>query len=733
MTQANAAAPATTAVASRPRIFYGWWIVLGAIVALFVSAGSQGSVSGVFLRPMSEDLGWTRAQFTIATSLGTGVSGLIGFFIGGYVDRVGARPLMVVGVTIVGGTLLAISRVEELWQFIVLRGLIFTIGFVLIGNLVVNVTVSKWFVERRGWAISMASLGFSAASITMPLVMIPVVDTLGWRDGWVVMGVASWVLVYPVALIMRRQPEDYGLLPDGKIEGDPADARAVEIARREYANSRTRGEAVRTFAMWLLVLAFGFAMVGLISLIFHSIPFLTDNGYTRREAALIVAAQGGSAVVSKFAWGWAMQHFPARGLAAISFLMSGGAVLVMVPIAATGSLELMFAAFVVWGWGIGGMIPLSEFIWAQFFGRRHLGAVRSAGMPVMIIFSASGPFFAGAYYDALGSYDGALITFASLWFVAAGLIMLARQPKPKVAAPSAPAPGETPAAAMQAAASIEDGAAGPAERAAEPVAAVPARSAAGAPADPVARAASLRLPPPPSPAKTPITNAEPAPDAPPPEPLEVTAMEDAGQQTAGIAEAVPRRPSTQRPRDYMSDDDGSQPLRDYMRQQLDVPRETPTNGSAPASQPEPEPEPQPASELEPAPQPESRPGASVADTEAAEAAGPAEPVAEPSRDDVADEGAPMPEQPQPPEPSPAPGRGGYGPPSWQPAQPALPDGGPGAERSVNLGEATRAIQRRLPNALTYYRRDGVATAVWAGVATSVAVTAAVWLLTRNSK
>ena len=730
MTQANAAATATTAVASRPLIFYGWWIVLGAIVALFVSAGTQGSVSGVFLRPMSEDLGWTRAQFTIATSLGTGVSGLIGFFIGGYVDRVGARPLMVVGVTIVGGSLLAISRIEELWQFIVLRGLIFTIGFVLIGNLVVNVTVSKWFVERRGWAISMASLGFSLASITMPLVMIPVVDTLGWRDGWVVMGVASWVLVYPVALIMRRQPEDYGLLPDGKIEGDPADARAVEIARQDYANSRTRGEAVRTFAMWLLVLAFGFAMVGLISLIFHSIPFLTDNGYTRGEAALIVSAQGGSAIVSKFAWGWAMQHFPARGLAAISFLMSGGAVLVMVPIAATGSLELMFAAFIVWGWGIGGMIPLSEFIWAQFFGRRYLGAVRSAGMPVMIIFSASGPFFAGWYYDALGSYDGALITFGALWFVAAALVMMARQPKPKAAAPSAPVPGETPAVAMQAAASVEDGAAGPAERAAEPVA-VAARSAAGAPADPVARAASLRLPPPPSPATTPITEDEPAPDAPPPEPLEVTAMEDTGQQTAGVAEAVPRRPSTPRPRDYMSDDDGSQPLRDYMRQQLDVPRETPTNGSAPASQPEPTPEPEP----EPPPPP-PEPVAGVGDTEAAEAAEPAEAVAEQPRDEAADEGAPMPEQPQPPEPPPAPGRGGYGPPSWQPAQAAqaaLPDGGREAERSVNLGEATRAIQRRLPNALSYYRRDGVATAVWAGVATSVAVTAAVWLLTRDSK
>ena len=440
---------------ARPRVFYGWWIVLGAVVAQFVAVGMQSSVGGVFLRPMSEDLGWTRAQFTIATSVGTGVSGLIGFFVGGYVDRIGARPLMVVGATIVGGALMAISRVEELWQFVLLRGLVFTVGFVLIGNLVVNVTVSKWFVERRGWAISMASLGVSAAGIAMPVVMVRVVDSLGWRDAWMVMGVAAWVLVYPVALIMRRQPEDHGLLPDGKLAGVAEDAKAVEAARLDYVNSYTRGQAVRTPAMWLLVVAFGFALVGLISLLFHSIPFLTDSGFSRGQASLMVGSQGAAALLSKFWWGWLMQRMHPRGLAALSFVLSGGAVLAMVPIAHSGSLPLMFAAFVIWGWGIGGMIPLSEFIWASFFGRRHLGAVRSAAMPVTILFSAGGPFVFGLWFDLVGSYDGALTTVAALWMIGAVVVLLARQPAPKAATPlgaSAPpsaAPPPAPAAVQR--------------------------------------------------------------------------------------------------------------------------------------------------------------------------------------------------------------------------------------------------------------------------------------------
>lgn len=440
----RSASAATARSAARPRLFYGWWIVLGAIVAQFVAVGLQSQAAGVFLTPMTEELGWTRAEFTIATSVGTAVSGVIGFFVGGYVDRFGARPLMLIGITVVAISLLAVSRVEELWQFIVLRGLIFTVGFVLIGNLVVNVTVAKWFVERRGWAISMAALGVSGSSVAVPVLLVWLVGLVGWRDAWVVMGVGACVLVYPVALLMRRQPEDYGLLPDGKVEGSAADAPALERARLDYANSYTRAEAVRTWAMWLLVIAFGLAVIGLISLLFHTIPFLTDYGFTRTQASLMAATQGVTALTSKFAWGWAMQRYHPRRLSALAFLISGVAVLMMVPVAHAGSLPLMTLVFAAWGCGIGGNVPLSEYIWASFFGRRYLGSVRSAAMPATILFSASGPFLAGLYFDLVGSYDGALITFASLWAIAAVLVMLAPQPAPKTpaspVAPPAPAP-----------------------------------------------------------------------------------------------------------------------------------------------------------------------------------------------------------------------------------------------------------------------------------------------------
>ena len=429
--------------ARRPRVFFGWWIVGGAIIAQFVAFGLQAHVAGVFLGPMTEELGWTRSEYTSAASLGTVLMGVLAFLVGSSVDRRGARALMVLGATVLGATLLAFSRIEELWEYLLLRGVLFTVGNVLIGNLVVNVTISKWFVERRGRAISLASLGVSASSIVVAPVMTRVVDSIGWRDGWLVLGLATWALVYPVSLVMKRRPEDSGRLPDGWTEADALTERgraALEAADRAAARaasrSLTRSQALQTRTMWLLIVAFGLAGVGLISLFFHFIPFLTDAGYTRGHASLLVATQGVAALLSRFAWGGAMRRMSPRGLAAVSFVISGAAAAGFVAVSQTGALLPMYALFFFWGWGVGGLIPLSESIWASYLGRPRLQAVRGVGVPSAVVFTAlleaGGLYFAAAYYDALGSYDGAILTFAALWLVAAVLVLSARRPAVRV-------------------------------------------------------------------------------------------------------------------------------------------------------------------------------------------------------------------------------------------------------------------------------------------------------------
>lgn len=426
----------TSPARERSGIFWGWWIVLGAVVGQFVGMGVGGSISGVFLRPVTEDLDWTTAEFTLGASAALLVAGLANFVIGPLVDRYGARPLMLVSACIYAGSFLALSRVDALWQFILLWMLAGGIGFSLVGSLVVNVTLAKWFVVRRGWAVALGSSGISLAGLIMPVVMTRVVDSVGWRDAYVFLAVFVFAIVVPIALFMRRRPEDYGMLPDGTKsdvgQRDERSRRDVEQQRSDAANSYTRREAIRTSAIWLLIAGYALHTMAILAVLVHAIPFMTDSGFTRTEAALVIALNGGANLCSKFVWGYLLQHLHVRYLCATSLSACATGVALMLVSAYTGSLALMFVAFLCWGFGFGGTIPLSEFIWAKYFGRVHIGAVRGASVPYITIFQALGPIVGGLYFDFVGSYAGVFAVFIAAHLIGAVAIFASREPPTKV-------------------------------------------------------------------------------------------------------------------------------------------------------------------------------------------------------------------------------------------------------------------------------------------------------------
>ena len=423
-----------------PRVFWGWWIFTGAVITQFVTIGFAAQVTGVFLVPMTEELGWSRSEFVLAASIGFGIGGISGFFIGPLIDRYGARPIMLVGGTLGGLSLIAVSQIDTLWQFIVVRGAMSQLGLFMVGPFVVNATLSKWFVVNRGRVIALASIGPSLGGIIPPLALTPIVDTYGWEAGWVVMGIATLLLVYPCAIVMRRQPEDYGILPDGKTgyeEPTEEERRQMEMVRRDFMSSYTRGEAVRTPALWLVAVGFALGVAVVASIYAHVIPFMTDTGYTRPQAAFVFAAQGFVALLSKFFWAWIMQKRSPRGLSVLSMAMMGASVALM-PFAAETSLVGLLVVFSIFGFGVGGMFPLFDFVWAWYFGRRYIASVRSTGLPISVVIAVTGPILTGLYHDAVGNYIGAFFALAVVIAAGAALILVSR--RPPVKQPIAPRP-----------------------------------------------------------------------------------------------------------------------------------------------------------------------------------------------------------------------------------------------------------------------------------------------------
>ncbi len=432
--------PGSATTAARPRFYYGWWIVLGAMLAQFAAVGGGLQVAGVFLRPVTEELDWTSGQYALAGSIAFGVGGLMGFVIGPLIDRIGARPLMLVGGIAYGLALLATSRVNAPWQFILCQTVAGGFGQALSGPLVVNITLSKWFVIRRGWAIAMGSIGISMAGLIAPIGMTQAVDHLGWREGYIILGIVVAAVLIPVALIMRRQPEDYGLLPDGRNpDAAPSATNTADLAEldRDFQNSYTRAEAVRTPGVWLITIGMGFFSAAMTAVLVHGIPFMTDAGLSRTQASIGVAVAGLANLLSKFVWGWSLRRVETRVLFSGAFLCCGvGTLLMLAGDALDGSVAVMYLGFFVWGFGFGGGVPLSEYIWARYYGRRYIGAVRSVGVPLGLVFGSSGSVAVAWYFDAYGTYTGAFIGLLGCYLAGALTILASRQPPPKVQPPT---------------------------------------------------------------------------------------------------------------------------------------------------------------------------------------------------------------------------------------------------------------------------------------------------------
>lgn len=402
--------------------YYGYWLVGAAFVAQFFAMGMFSYVLGPFMLPMIDELGWSRSEYTLSRSLGQFVMGFAGFFVGAYVDRFGARPLMLLGTVLLAVVLVAHSRVQTLTHWLVLNGVALTLGCALVGNLVVNVTMAKWFVEKRGQAVAWAAMGVSFAGVLLMPATTVLIDGFGWRSAWIVLGIATLTCLLPAALVMRRAPEDHGWHPDGRSAEQVAQGLALK-AEQDFANSLTRAQALRSASFYLLVLAFGLFTINIVVMLLHTVPYLTDRGLSRAAAALAITMASVPAMVSKPIWGIFIDRLAPRPLAAMGAALTGFALLAIVAAVELDVLWLIYGAYVLLGIGWGGMIPLQEVIWGAFFGRRYLGAVRSAGLPFALLLGAIAPLLVSYYRDLTGGYQLALLAVAVCNLLSGALLL----------------------------------------------------------------------------------------------------------------------------------------------------------------------------------------------------------------------------------------------------------------------------------------------------------------------
>jgi MFS family permease len=418
--------------ANESKFFYGWTIVAVGFLAHIASAFSISSTLSVFVKPLSSDLGVSRGVFSLIRSGEVLIGAVAAPLIGTLIDRHGGRWLMAAGGVVSGIGFLLLGQARDFWQFLFVRWLVISPGDSLMGQMVVNVSIARWFVRMRGRALALAGMGHGLAKVGMPLFAASLILHLGWRGAWVVFGLLTLVLVVaPALLFMRRRPEDMGLVPDGRSQDETGAAateagsgRARRLAMTDVVWSRS--EALRAPAFWLIVITFGVAHIGVSGLNLHVFSFVSDLGHSTMVAALVMSTIAFMQFSTPIVWGVLAERTNIARLIMAKFLIQAAGILLA--LSSPGVVSL-YAGFFLYGIGMGGTSILAEMIWANYFGRISLGKIRGMGSLFTHAFSACGPPFFGFLFDATQSYFLSFSIFIGLLFGSALLSLFLRPPK----------------------------------------------------------------------------------------------------------------------------------------------------------------------------------------------------------------------------------------------------------------------------------------------------------------
>ncbi|MBV8776752.1 MAG: MFS transporter [Alphaproteobacteria bacterium] len=409
-------------LAPRLPFFYGW-VVLGVLCcAGFARQGPAVSTLSVFVTPLIGDFGWSRTALSGAVSLGGLIAAVASPTIGAFLDRAGSRLVLCYAVLTTGAAMLLLSLTNSLVVFYLLFCFA-RANWASPFELGIYGAVSNWFVARRAFATSLATLAQMAGLVAMPLIAQLVMVHSTWRGGWLALGVLTLVVGFlPSALLLVRRPEDLGQHPDGIAREAGQLLTGAALPEPDFS----RAQALRTRAFWLLLLytALVYPIQAGISL--HMAPHLIEHAIAPAVTATIVSTYSLMSAAASIVCGLLPRRVPIRfPMAAIGACLLVSPLL-MAGIAAPADAYLASALF---GFGVGGVLTLLPVAWADYFGRANFGAIRGVALSAQVVAQAIGPMVSGVLRDATGDYRLSLVVFAALGALSIAAALGASRPR----------------------------------------------------------------------------------------------------------------------------------------------------------------------------------------------------------------------------------------------------------------------------------------------------------------
>ena len=400
--------------ASQLPFYYGWTVAAAASLVLFTTYGVQYSV-GILLAAVEEDLGWGRAQVSLAFSIYIITYTTVSMLTGRLTDRWGPQWVVLVGGILLGAGLALLSLAQAPWHLYLSYSLLGGLGM-SVAYVPCNTTVVRWFVARRGLALSITNLGSSLGIFLIPLILGAVVAVWGWRPAYVGAGIVVFFVVFLASRFLLRDPESAGLAGPAP---EPRPGDRVEVV------SLSLGQAVRTRNFWV----FAAAVISVMSvdlIPFTHLPALVtlDRGGSAAQGALAASLIGAGAIPGVILTGPLSDRI---GLRASAVLVASAAAVAYLGWILAPEVVPLFSF--IFGMSYGGTIVLVTAMAGDFFGQAHVGAVFGLVFAGVGWVGSVGVVGAGIARESWGSYDLVFQLAFLMCLLSVGLFILLEMPQ----------------------------------------------------------------------------------------------------------------------------------------------------------------------------------------------------------------------------------------------------------------------------------------------------------------
>jgi MFS family permease len=390
--------------------FYGWIIIAVTFVTMAIGVNARTAFSLLF-PPVLGEFGWDRGVTAGAFSFGFVISAIASPLIGRLMDRLGPRSVMELGVVLMASGLLLAPLTKEPWHLYLTIGVLVGAGSICLGYTGQSLYLPNWFHRSRGLAIGLAFAGVGVGSVTLlPWVQF-LIDRSGWRAACTAIGLLVLFVLVPINLLLRKRPEDLGLLPDG-------DAAPSDSAKKPISNvvdpawagiDWTLARAMATSRFWWIAIGYFAGLYIWYAVQVHQTKYLLDIGFSPAVAVWSLGAVSTLGIPGQIFLGHLSDRIGREwvwAIGCIGFAICFAALIALAQIHSLALIYLMVFAQGALGYGLTSVMGA---IVVEIFQGKHYGSIFGTIQVAALAGGAAGPLVTGVLHDLTGSYSHAFL------------------------------------------------------------------------------------------------------------------------------------------------------------------------------------------------------------------------------------------------------------------------------------------------------------------------------------